>query len=111
MLTKCIKSIEGTKIAENAENDRASMFREGIQSVDLLKIRLNAEDKEKSWVDMENKLNDGYWNKYGKQLDHKISLDHGVFFLRVLSDELLFELKLAPASNVVIGCDETQLAY
>ena len=31
-----------------AENDRASMFREGIQSVDLSKIRFNAEDKEKS---------------------------------------------------------------
>ena len=44
------------------ENDRASMFRESIQSVDL-------------------------------------------------SDELLFEFKLAPESNVVIGCDETQLAY
>ena len=42
-----------------AENDRASKFREGIQSVDLWKIRFNAEDKEKSWVDIENKLNDG----------------------------------------------------
>ena len=31
-----------------AENDRASKFREGIQSVDLWKIRFNAEDKEKS---------------------------------------------------------------
>ena len=31
-----------------AENDIASMFREGIQSVDLSKIRFNAEDKEKS---------------------------------------------------------------
>ena len=94
-----------------AENDWTSMFREGIQSVDLSKFRFNAEDKEKSWVDMENKLNDGYWNKYGKQLDHEILKDHGVLFPRVLSDELLFELKLAPASNVVIGCDETQLAY
>ena len=93
-----------------AENDRASKFREGIQSVDLWKIRFNAEDKEKSWVNMENKLSDGYWNKYGKQLDHEILKDHGVFFPRVLSDELLFELKLAPASNAVIGSDETQLA-
>ena len=31
-----------------AENDIASMFREGIQSVDLSNIRFNAEDKEKS---------------------------------------------------------------
>ena len=33
-----------------------------------------------------------------------------VFFSRGLSDELLFELRLAPACNVVIGSDETQLA-
>ena len=36
--------------------------------------------------------------------------DHGVF-PRALSDELLFELRLAPASNVLIGSDKTQLAY
>ena len=29
------------------ENERASMFREGIYSVDLPKIRCNAEDKKK----------------------------------------------------------------
>ena len=38
--------------------------------------RSDAEYKEKSWVDMENKLNYVYENKYGKQLDHKIPLDH-----------------------------------
>ena len=36
--------------------------------------------------------------------------DHGVF-PRVLSDEPLCELRVAPASNVVIGSDKTQLAY
>ena len=39
------------------EDERANMFREVIQSVDLWKIRCNAEDKEKSGVDNENKLN------------------------------------------------------
>ena len=39
------------------ENERASMFREVIQSVDLWKIRCNADDKKKSGVDNENKLN------------------------------------------------------
>ena len=38
-------------------------------------------------------------------MDHEILKDHGVFLPRALSDELLFEL------NVVIGSDETQLAY
>ena len=39
------------------------MFREGIQSVDLSKIRCNAEDKKKSGVDKENKVSDVYQNK------------------------------------------------
>ena len=39
-----------------SEDERMSMFREVIQSVDLWKIRCNAEDKKKSGVDNENKL-------------------------------------------------------
>ena len=39
------------------ENERASMFREVIQSFGLWKIRCNAEDKKKSGVHNENKLN------------------------------------------------------
>ena len=46
------------------ENERTSMFRKVIQSVDLCKIRCNAEDKKKSGVDNENKLNHVYKNKY-----------------------------------------------
>lgn len=37
--------------------------------------------------------------------------DHRVFFPRALFDELVFKLRLASASNVVIGSDEAQLAY
>ena len=93
------------------ENEIASMFRGGIQSVDLSKIRCSAEDKKKSGIDKENKLSDVYRNKYRIPLNREILKDHGVFFPRALSDELLFELRLPPASNVVIGSDETQLAY
>ena len=39
------------------ENERASMLRQGIQTVDLSKIRCNAGDKKKSGVAKENKLN------------------------------------------------------
>ena len=46
-----------------AENERVSIFKEGIQSVALSKIILNAGDKKKS-VDRENKYNDVYENKY-----------------------------------------------
>ena len=40
------------------ENERTSMFREGIQSDDLSKIRCNAEDEKKSGADKENKFID-----------------------------------------------------
>ena len=46
------------------ENERVSMFSEGIQSVDLSKISCSAGDKKKSGVAKENKLNDVYQNKY-----------------------------------------------
>ena len=42
------QNTDGYDLLLTEENDRASMFREGIQSVDLSKIRFNAEDKEKS---------------------------------------------------------------
>ena len=36
---------------------------------------------------------------------------HGAFYPRALSDELVFELTLAPASGVVKGSDSTKLGY
>lgn len=35
-------------------------------------------------------------------LDREILKDHGVFFPRALSDELIFELRVAPVGSVVI---------
>ena len=61
------------------ENERTSMFREGIQSDDLSKIRCYAEDMKKSGVVKENKLIDVYQNKCRIPLNHKILKDHGVF--------------------------------
>ncbi|PFX12140.1 hypothetical protein AWC38_SpisGene23950 [Stylophora pistillata] len=52
---------------------------------------------------------------YGKMhripLGHDILKDHGAFFPRALSDELLFELRLAPAGSVLKGSDPTRLYY
>ena len=89
-----------------AENEKASMIREGIQPVDLSKIRCNAGDKNKRGVDKENKLNDVYENKYRIPLDYEILKDDGVFLPRALSDKLLFELRLAPVGSVVIRSNE-----
>ena len=52
------------------ENERTSMFREGIQSDDLSKIRCYAEDMKKSGDVKENKFIDVYQNKCGIPLRH-----------------------------------------
>ena len=44
-------------------------------------------------------------------MEYEILKDHGVSSPRALPDELLFELRLAPAGNVAIRSHETQLAY
>lgn len=93
------------------ENERINMLREGIQSIVLSKIRCNSGDKKTSGVDKEKKLNGVYGNKYRIPIDHEILKDHGVFFPRALSDELVFELRLAPAASVVKGSDSTSLGY
>ena len=93
------------------KHERENMLSEGIQSEDLLKIRSNAGDKKTSGVAKEIKLNGIFKNKYRIRLDHEILKDHGAFYPRALSDELVFELTLAPASGVVKGFDPTKLGY
>ena len=90
---------------------RSDMFLEGIQHEDLCKIRSNAGDKKTSGVDAEKALNKVYGNKYTIHLDHEVLKDHGVFYPRVLSNSLVFEITLAPAATVVKGSDPSKLAY
>ena len=82
---------------------RANMLREGIQSVDLNRIRSGAGDKKTTGVDEENALNAVYGTKYRINLDHPILTDHGVFYPQALYNDLVFELTLAPAHEVVKG--------
>ena len=92
-------------------DERANMLSEGIQSVDLCKIRSGAGDKKTSGVDEENKLQSVYSNKYRINLDHPILTDHGVFYPQALYNDLVFELTLAPAYQVVRGSDTSKLVY
>ena len=93
-------------------DERANMLSEGIQSVDLCRIRSGAGDKKTSGVDEEkNKLQSVYRNKYRINLDHPILTDHGVFYPQALYNDLIFELTLAPASQVVRGSDASKLVY
>ena len=90
---------------------RANMLSEGIQSLDLCRIRSGAGDKKTSGVDEENKLNGVYGTKYRINLDHPILTDHGVFYPQALYNDLVFELTLAPAGQVVNGSDPNKLGY
>ena len=90
---------------------RDNMVPEGIQSVNLSKIRSNAGDKPTSSVAAENKLTEVHGTNYRINLDHQILTDHGVFYPQALYSDLVFEVTLAPASQVVKGGDATKLKY
>lgn len=62
-------------------------------------------------VAAETKLETIYKKKYHSRLDHQILSDHSVIYPQTLFHELLFELNLAPASQVVKGSDVTKLTY
>ena len=90
---------------------RDNMVQEGIQSEDLCKIRSGAGDAKTSGVDAEKTLNGIYGKKYRINLDHQILTDHGIFYLQALYNDLVFEVTLAPESQVVKGSDPTKLNY
>ena len=90
---------------------RSMIIMEGIQSEDLSKIRSGAGDKKTSGVDAEKRLETIYKNKYRRKLDHQILTDYGVIYPQALYNDLVFELTLAPASQVVRGSDPSKLVY
>ena len=94
-----------------SRDERENMLREGIQSVDLNKILSGAGDKKTSGVDEENALNAVYGTQYRINLDHQILTDHGVFYPQALPHDLVFELTLVPAHQVVKGTDGSKLGY
>ena len=93
------------------EEKSGNMVAEGIQSKKLSQIRSGAGDKPTTGVDAENKLEKVYGKKYRINLDHQIMTDHGVFYPQALYTDLVFELVLAPADQVVLGPDKTKLKY
>ena len=87
------------------------MLMERIQSTNLYKVRANSGDKPTSGVDAEDKLEAVYKKKYKINLDHQILTSSGVFYPQALDKDLVFELTLAPASQVVVGSDTSKLVY
>ena len=90
---------------------RDNMVPEGIQSEDLSKIRSGAGDAKTSGVEAEKTLSGIYGKKYRINLDHQILTDHGIFYPQALYSDLIFEVTLAPESQVVKGSDPTKLKY
>ena len=88
--------------------ERDEMLMEEIQSTKLCKIRSNSGDKPTSGVDAENKLEAVYKMKYKINLDHQILTSSGVFYPQALDKDLVFELTLAPAFQVVRGSDTSK---
>ena len=125
LVDKLVVKFEGTTLQDTVGYDiynifqdlflpgekRDNMVPEGIQSEDLCKIRSGAGDKKTSGVDAENKLTEVYGTKYRINLDHQILTDHGVFYPQALYNDLVFEVTLAPAKQVVKGGDATKLKY
>ena len=93
-----------------SKDERENMLREGIQSDDLNKLRLGAGDKDTSNAGR-NTLNAVYGTKYRINLDHPILTDHGVFYPLALYNDLVFELTLAVAHEVVKESDGSKLRY
>ena len=93
-----------------SKDERENMLREGIQVTDLNKLRSDAGDKDTSNAGR-NTLNAVYGTKYRINLDHPILTDHGVFYPKALYNDLVFELTLALAHEVVKGSDGTKLGY
>ena len=93
------------------EETRGNMVAEGIQSKKLSQIRSGAGDKPTSGVEAENELEKVYGKKYRINLDHQILTDHSVFYPQALYTDLVFELVLAPVSQVVKGSDPANLKY
>ena len=46
---------------------------------------------------------------FRRLLDHEILTDHGVFYPQTLYDDLVFELTLSDAAQVVKGSDEADI--
>ena len=95
------------KTYEDLFTVRDNKLRQGISSVNIRKLRINAGDKDDSNIN-EVTLANIHNTKYCIPIDHPILDDHGVFYPWALSHPLCFEITFAPVDNVVIYSDETK---
>ena len=88
-----------------------NMIPEGIQSEDFCKIRSNSVDNKTFCIDAENKLNEIYGTKYHTDFNHQILTDHVIFYPQALYNDLVFEVTISSALQVVRGSNPSSLKY
>lgn len=76
------------------------LLKQGVSGENMRKLRANTTDKTTTDAS-EVALAAIHNNKYSIPLDHPILRDHGVLYLKALTDTFRFELTLAPVSDVV----------
>ena len=90
-----------------SDEDRGDKLRQGISSENMRKLRTNAGDKKTQDV-REVALASVHNTKYHIPLNHPILKDHGVFYPKALDHHLIFEITLAPVSDIVVFSDTTK---
>ena len=88
-------------------NDRNKRLKQGISTLNMRKLRTSAGDATTSNAG-EVALGKIYSNRYFIPISHPILDDHGVFHSRGIRETLVFEITLAPVSDIVNFSDTTK---
>ena len=89
------------------EEEREDRLKQGISSLNIRKLRTKAGDAKTQDV-KEVALANVHGSKYRIPINHPILNDHGVFYPKALENHLIFELTLAPITNILIYSDTTK---
>ena len=91
-----------------SSKERFRKLKQGISTPNMRKLRTAAGDATTSNAG-DVKLGKIYSNRYHIPISHPILDDHGVFYPRGIRETLIFEITLAPISDVVNFSDATKL--
>lgn len=86
--------------------ERDNMLREGVSNLNMRKLRTSAGDKVTTDTG-EVALSNIHATKYRIPISHEILNNHGVFNMRALNNDLIFEITLAQSSSIGITSDNT----
>ena len=88
------------------KEERIRRLRQGISATNMRKLRTGAGDADTSSAS-QVALGKIYGKRYHIPIQHPILDDHGVFRPRSLRETLMFEITLAPVSDIVVYSDVT----